>query len=165
MMRETLKSSPVRHLLVTAVVLLLDVPVIAQVDPMIHKLCIEAKDYAGCVRTMSGSIEPGSRQVNSQGADIAEGNQCPDGFAYIGGGNCREVTCGYGQLGGHDPRVAGKLDASGKNIWGCKYNFWLGAGTLELINNATTRTSFNKECPVGVPRLGYNSTCDTAGNE
>ena len=26
----------------------------AEVDPSIHKLCIEAKDYAGCVRVMKG---------------------------------------------------------------------------------------------------------------
>ena len=35
------------------------------------------------------------REIRSQGADIAEGNQCPSGFAYVGGGNCMEVRCVY----------------------------------------------------------------------
>ena len=65
----------------------------AQVDPKIHKLCIEAKDYAGCVRAMQGDTTPTTRQINSQGADIAEGNECPSGWSYIGGGNCMEVKC------------------------------------------------------------------------
>ena len=30
------------------------IPVLAEVDPKIHKLCIEAKDYSGCVRSMKG---------------------------------------------------------------------------------------------------------------
>ena len=63
------------------------------VDPSIHKLCVEAKDYAGCVRSMKGDTSV--RVINSQGADVAEGNQCPSGYAYVGGGNCQEVKCIY----------------------------------------------------------------------
>lgn len=37
---------------------LLGVPAMAQVDPKIHKLCIEAKDYAGCVRAMTSAPQP-----------------------------------------------------------------------------------------------------------
>ena len=45
-----------RHLQVaTAYSILLAAPVMAQVDPKIHKLCIEAKDYAGCVKAMTGN--------------------------------------------------------------------------------------------------------------
>ena len=59
-----------------------------EVDPKIHKLCIEAKDYAGCVRAMNGDATMTTiREIRSQGADMAEGNQCPSGFAYVGGGN------------------------------------------------------------------------------
>ena len=91
-----------------------------QVEPSIHKLCIEAKDYAGCVRAMKGDTSNTTRQIRSQGADIAEGNQCPSGFAYVGGGNCMEVKCVYNTatgLGfdtGHDQRVAGKANWGGK---------------------------------------------------
>ena len=30
------------------------VSALAEVDPKIHKLCIDAKDYAGCVKSQSG---------------------------------------------------------------------------------------------------------------
>ena len=130
----------------------------AEVDPSIHKLCIEAKDYAGCVRAMKGDTTTTTiREIRSQGADIAEGNQCPSGFAYVGGGNCMEVRCVYNTatgLGfdtGHDQRVAGKAD------WRCKGSFWYGAGVMQLQGNA--RASINPECPPGEPEIGYNSTC------
>jgi len=29
-------------------------PAFANVDPKIHKLCVEAKDYLGCVKAMNG---------------------------------------------------------------------------------------------------------------
>lgn len=137
-----------------------------QVDPAIHKLCVEAKDYAGCVRAMKGDSSPsGNRVINSQGADIAEGNQCTAGYAYIGGGNCQDVRCEYNSSGfnalGHDSLVAGKKDSNGKDVWGCKYNFWQGAGVLRLTGGVT-RTSNNPSCPPGEPQLGFNSTCQTA---
>ena len=137
------------------------IPAVAEVDPKIHKLCIEAKDYAGCVRAMKGDTTTTTiREIRSQGADIAEGNQCPAGFAYVGGGNCMEVKCKYSASGmgfdtGHDQRVAGKSN------WGCKYSFWNGAGVMTLQGNA--RATMNSECPPGEPEIGYNSTCDTAG--
>ena len=130
------------------------------VDPKIHKLCVEAKDYAGCVRAMKGDTSSTTRQIRSQGADIAEGNQCPSGFAYVGGGNCMEVKCVYNTatgLGfdtGHDQRVAGKAN------WRCKGSFWYGAGVMQLVGNA--RASINSECPLGEPQVGYNSTCQKA---
>ena len=134
------------------------IPAVAEVDPKIHKLCIEAKDYLDCVRAMKGETTPTSRIINSQGADIAEGNQCPAGFAYVGGGNCMEVKCKYSASGigfdtGHDPRVAGK------SYWGCEHSYWNGAGVMYLEGNA--RVSINNECPAGEPEIGYNSICDT----
>ena len=126
-----------------------------EVDPKIHKLCIEAKDYAGCVRAMKGDTS--TRVINSQGADIAEGNQCPSGWAYVGGGNCQQVTCDYDRVNGlglsegHDQRIAGKAN------WKCKGSFWYGAGVMRLTGNA--RASINNECPPGEPEIGYNSTC------
>lgn len=130
----------------------------AAIDPKIHKLCLEAKDYAGCVSAMRGEPSVKTiREIRSQGADIAEGNQCPSGFAYVGGGNCMEVKCvynastGMGFDTGHDQRVAGKAN------WGCKGSFWYGAGVMRLQGNA--RASINSQCPPGEPEIGYNSTC------
>tara|TARA_R100000951_G_scaffold25121_3_gene21251 strand:- start:1957 stop:2574 length:618 start_codon:yes stop_codon:yes gene_type:complete len=146
-------------ILLAPLLLAVSLPAFAEVDTKIHKLCIEAKDYAGCVRAMKGETMPTSRVINSQGADIAEGNQCPSGFAYVGGGNCMEVKCLYSPSGlgydqGHDQRVAGKAN------WKCKYSFWQGAGVMQLVGSA--RASLNPSCPPGEPAIGYNSTCQMA---
>ena len=134
------------------------------VDPSIHKLCVEAKDYAGCVRSMKGDTSV--RVINSQGADIAEGNQCPAGSAYMGGGNCQQVKCEYTTAGairalGHDQLIAGKKDKNGKDVWGCPYKMFLGRGRLRL-SGAVLRTTNNSNCPSGQPQLGFNNTCQTA---
>ncbi len=155
-----LKRLKLVHSTAISFVVLAALPAFSQaVDPKIHKLCIDAKDYAGCVRVMQGETAPApvTRVINSQGADIAEGNQCPAGSAYVGGGNCQQVRCEYNSSGfnalGHDELVAGKPG------WGCKYSFWHGAGVLRLTG-ATMRASNNPKCPAGEPPLGYNSTCD-----
>jgi len=144
---------------ISGLVLATAIPVSAQgVEPRVHEMCSEAKDYAGCVRAMTTDISapPVQRVINSRGADIAEGNQCPSGFAYVGGGNCMEVKCDYpyglaAKSLGHDQRVAGKPG------WGCKSKFGLGAGILKL--EGTARASMNANCPPGEPKIGYNSTC------
>ena len=140
------------------------IPALAEVDPKIHKLCIDAKDYVGCVRAMKGDTSSGTvRTINSQGADIAEGNQCTSGYAYIGGGNCQSVSCRYPATDlGHDQLIAGKKDFRGKDVWGCKYHWWRGTGELRLTG-AVTRTSNNPACPPGEPKLGFNNTCQTEG--
>ena len=148
------------RILTTSILLMSSYPAVAQgVEPKVHQMCVEAKDYAGCVRAMTTNVSapPVQRLINSQGADIAEGNQCPAGWAYVGGGNCQEVKCVYNTatgLGfdtGHDQRVAGKSN------WRCKGSFWYGAGVMQLVGNA--RTSINPDCPPGEPKIGYNSTC------
>ena len=127
-----------------------------EVDQSIHKLCLEAKDYAGCVRAMKGDTS--TRLIKSQGADIAEGNRCPASYAYIGGGNCQRVQCYYpttmaGGERGHDPIVAGKAN------WKCKgMSLFTYAGVLRLTG-ANARASIDPNCPPGEPHIGYNSTC------
>lgn len=133
------------------------------VSPAIHKLCLEAKDYAGCVQSQTGKASGPGVEVKSvitnDGAAIAGGNSCPDGYAYIGGGYCKRVKCEYGPLGfialGHDQLVAGK------SKWGCKYNLWYGAGVMRLEDGAL-RAINNPNCPSGEPQLGWNNTCETA---
>jgi hypothetical protein len=146
--------------------LLCALPVGAEISPKIHKLCLEAKDYAGCVKAMTGAPDSSSPQrlINQQGADIVDGNQCPNGFAYIGGGNCQDVKCEYNESGynalGHDSTVAGKKDLEGRDVWGCKRSIWTGAGVLRL-SGGIVRVTNNSQCPPGEPDLGYNSTCQT----
>ena len=138
----------------------------AEVDPKIHKLCIEAKDYAGCVRAMKGEDTPVMRVIQTQSSD---GNQCPSGSAYMGGGNCQQVQCEYMNVGavralGHDSLIAGKKDKNGKDVWGCPSKIFLGRGRLRLTG-AVLRTTKNSECPEGEPKLGFNSTCQTASDD
>ena len=139
-----------------------------KVDPSIHKLCIQAKDYVGCVRAMNGeaSLPESSRTITSQGADVAEGNQCPTGYAYIGGGNCQDVRCEYGGASslGHDQLIAGLKDKEGGDAWGCNRSFLYGAGVLRL-SGAVVRTTNNPSCPLREPKLGYNNTCQTAAKD
>jgi hypothetical protein len=152
----------IKHLFLGLPVLIAATPLRAEVDPKIHKLCIEAKDYAGCVRVMTKEVSPETiRTITSQGADIAEGNQCTTGYAYIGGGNCQQVRCFYPSSDlGHDKLIAGKKDVNGKDVWGCKYNWLRGSGELRL-SGPVTRTTFNSDCPSGEPQLGFNNTCQT----
>jgi hypothetical protein len=133
------------------------------VSPEIHKLCLEARDYSGCVQSQTGKvttpgIEPKSIIIN-EGPSIAAGNSCPEGYAYTGGGYCKRVKCEYNSAGfnplGHDKLVAGK------SKWGCKYSFWYGAGVMRLEDGAL-RTTNNPNCPPSEPQLGWNNTCETA---
>ncbi len=59
-------------ILLTPVLLAVSLPAFAEVDPKIHKLCIEAKDYSGCVRSMKGetSTETTVNQIQRQGANL-----------------------------------------------------------------------------------------------
>ena len=141
-------------ILLVPILLAASLPAFAEVDPKIHKLCIEAKDYSGCVRAMKGETMPTSRVINSQGADIAEGNKCPSGFAYIGGGNCQAVKCSTyhnSLFAKHDSRLGGKS-------WGCSNFLW--KRSVLYFGEATARTSLDSNCPTGEPQIGWNSTCE-----
>ena len=129
------------------------VPALAEVDPKIHKLCVEAKDYAGCVRVMKGDEMSNSKDKI--------GNKCQTQFAYIGGGNCQRVGCKYGWWGfGRDNNnsvIAGKSD------WKCKTVFRSGlflSGSLVLEEVAPV--GFDEKCPPVEPDIGWNSSCETA---
>ena len=145
--------------------LLFSTSALAEVDPKIHKLCIEAKDYEGCVRSMRESTESKGRQGNSQSTGIAVGNSCKTGFAYIGEGYCQQVDCAYssGVINriGHDTLLAGLKDNKGNDVWSCKYKILAGAGALKLTGGLH-KTTQNNLCPPGEPQRGFNSTCQTA---
>ena len=139
------------------------IPAVAEVDAKTHKLCLEAKDYLGCVRAMTGKLDEPQRVIQIQSNDR---NQCPVGTAYVGGGNCQRVTCEYSRSGavralGHDQIIAGKKDINGEDIWGCPFKIFLGRGRLRLAG-AVLQTTNNSSCPQGEPEIGFNSTCQTA---
>jgi hypothetical protein len=128
----------------------------AQVDPAIHKLCIEAKDYEGCVRAMKGETQP-TRVITQEGAAVAEGNACPAGYGYRGGGLCQSVVCPI-VAGGNDPLLAGKNHKCGNAP------FWSGwVGRLPLRwGDATARAFFDENCPTEQLEVGWTSTCNYA---
>lgn len=125
------------------------------VDPKLHKLCIEAKDYAGCIRSMKGD-EATIRVINQESAPLPAGNSCPIGYAYRGGGLCQAVVCPI-EPGGNEPMLAGKNHKCGNAP------FWSGwMGRLPLRWGAQTARAFvDPNCPSGEPLLGWTSTCDT----
>ena len=77
-----------RPLLIAIAVGLLAGPVMAQVNPKIHKLCSEAKDYAGCVKTIENHSDK-----ESQG-DLLNSDQQLKIGNYIG-----LVICEFGEDG------------------------------------------------------------------
>ena len=130
-------------------------PAVASVDPKIAEFCLKAQDFQGCVKSLSGDSSGSTttvRQIQQKGADLAEGNQCPAGFAYIGSGNCQEVKCRGGSGMGHDYRLAGKG-------WSCKKVLGMFGGELYL-DGAIVRASLNNDCPKKEPRVGYSSSCN-----
>mgnify|MGYP001197516972 CR=1 FL=1 len=118
-------------------------------------MCLQATDYIGCVKAQS--LNFGSNEViTNPGTATARGNSCPPGYAYIGQGYCREVICrGWGGGETNNPLIAGK-------IWRCKR---MGAGKLNLDLKDTLRIGNNPKCPVGEPKIGWNSTCDSPYKE
>ena len=145
--------------------LALPTPLLAEVDPKVHKLCIEAKDYQGCVKSQSG-LEAGSSQptrvINQEGAAVAEGNACPSGYGYVGGGYCQKVVCDLG--GDHDSRLGGKewaCKTGGAGIFVSLVSLGMasGAGILRFNGGDELRTFQDKKCPFVELEVGWNSTC------
>ena len=116
----------------------------AGVDPEVHKLCKEAKDYLGCVKAMNNEPinTPDLRLI--QGGIELSGNKCPNGYAYSGAGYCKEVKC-------KDKFTAHK-DFKDKG-WTC--NAWLkphwGENTVKAV--------IDKSCPDKEPIIGTISSC------
>ncbi len=134
----------------------------AGVDPAIHKLCSDVKDYSGCVRIQSGEIQGVTRIITQEGASISEGNACPDAYAYIGNGYCQRVYCNtkgvrlFAQ--GHDRRLGGKG-------WSCTARWDSGGGSLRFENSTSVRATFIKICPTEEPEIGRNNSCQNGKEE
>ena len=129
----------------------------ASVDPEIHKMCIEAKDYLGCVKAMKG--DSNSNEENNITVDLDKvrvtGNRCPDGFAYKGAGYCQEIVCLKG--GKHDPRLGGKGNTClGRPIIG-RYTMHFGDQTI--------RATTDERCPLVEPEIGRSNSCSNGLTE
>ena len=64
-------------------------PVRAGVDKRVAEFCLRAKDFEGCVRSMSSkSSDMPSMRIIEGGVELS-GNSCPNDFVYVGAGSCR----------------------------------------------------------------------------
>ena len=123
----------------------------AEVDPAIHKLCIEAKDYLGCVKAMSGEGASSERQSVDIDMIRTSGNSCPSTHAYTGAGYCEKVIC-IPNYRGHDYRLGGKG-------WSCR-----GGNTLQF-EGAPIRATSDERCPLVEPEIGKNNSCQNGLSE
>ena len=141
-----------KRVLLFAALISLATPIDAQVDPKTHKLCLDARDYKGCVEAMSNSDVPKVKTVEViEGRTNISGNACPINMAYAGGGKCIEVVCRL-QRSGHNPALAGKN-------WMCKKRVMFEMTTLGW-GDASTKATYDPSCPNSQPKIGFNSTCD-----
>ena len=135
----------------------------AGVDPEVHRICLKAADYVGCVKVQTKGSEASTRMIIQEGASIAEGNACPDSHAYIGNGYCQRVFCDIGGArlfaSGHDRRLGGKG-------WGCKPRWDFAGGSLKFsTDNPAVRSSFDRRCPSEEPETGRNNSCQNGLSE
>ena len=127
----------------------------AEVDFKIHKLCLPAKDYEGCVKAMLG--ETNNRLIIQEGSKIAEGNSCPKSFAYVGNGYCKAWFCSL--HGKNHPDLAGKDHYCGNaDFWSTGY-----IGRMVLAwKEETVPATIDPSCPAKPPDVGWTSSCAQA---
>ena len=140
-----------RLLLPLLAAIALPTAVSANVDPEVHKLCIPATDYLGCVKAMTTKSTdiPSLRLI--EGAKELTGNKCAEGFVYAGAGDCRQVISYFSARG---TPVGVALIAGGYeevcDIFGCE------ALTLSQYGQ---KAVLDPSCPNKEPFLYTNSSC------
>ncbi len=152
-----------RLLLLLIFALTIPFSVKAEVDPKVHKLCLPAADYAGCIKaqTTKSTDIPSLRVI--QGKTELSGNSCPIGFAYAGAGKCRKVELESGCLVMPADCIKVKL---GKNIIEPIALWMSGMAEKPKPNPFTytylgevTNAIYDSKCPDKEPFLYTNSSC------
>ena len=124
----------------------------ANVEPEVHKLCIPATDYLGCVKAMTTKSTdiPSLRLI--EGAKELSGNKCAEGFVYAGAGDCRQVIS---YLTARGTPIGVALIAQDYEevcgIFGCE------ALTLSTYSQ---KAVLDPSCPNKEPFPFTNSSCD-----
>ena len=129
-------------------VLALPTAVNANVDPEVHKLCLPAADYLGCIKAMTTkSTDIPSMRMIDGGVELS-GNKCPEGMLYFGGGICREIGC---LLRGrpHSWKDIAIESAGYRCGWSVGYHYQIAA-----------RAVIDNNCPNKEPYLFTSSSCD-----
>ncbi len=121
----------------------------AEVDSKVHKMCLQAKDYMGCVKAQTTNSKniPSLRVI--QGKTELTGNSCPKEYAYSGAGYCNRVICGVRRLWTHHP------DLRDKGWQRCYLS-----GLLDWSADSV-KAVVDPKCPDREPIIGTNSSCVT----
>lgn len=138
-------------------------PAMANVTSEHHRLCSQAKDYAGCIRAMKGDLDKPQvkyiDQTNRPGLLAEMGNACPAGYAYSGAGQCRQVVCKVmGIFGKNEPQLANRGHS-------CKdKNRELGVGGRGSLRwgDQYRNAANDPKCPKMEPGHGDVNSCVTA---
>tara|TARA_Y100001968_G_C19012764_1_gene551420 strand:- start:113 stop:613 length:501 start_codon:yes stop_codon:yes gene_type:complete len=120
----------------------------SSVESEVHKKCLKAMDYMGCVKAHSVGVS-NKRMTIDQGINLSEGNACASGYAYIGGGTCRKVSCLESAFRKNQP----ELKAAG---WSCGKRFWR---YVLIWGESTLRAHYDPSCPPREPAIGQRNTC------
>ena len=129
-------------------------PAEADTDPELHKRCMDARDYAGCIEIQQ---RHGSALLNA----------CPAGHAYSGAGYCTRVICQSPSGGvltrmilssdGHDPDLAGKANRCPRT------GLISRTGSLRWGTD-TVPASHDPACPNESLEVGWQNTCLMSSN-
>ena len=153
-MRMKMKIKLIKNLLVILCIMEMQSPIYSQIiDPKIHSLCKEAKDYEGCVKSMTNSktnIEGTTTIRVVEGERELTGNSCPLDMAYIGAGWCNDVKC-ISNSRGHDEGLGGKK-------WACRGI--LGFGYALSYGYMKVKATYDPTCPKTPPAVGWRSSCE-----
>ena len=128
-----------RLLLSLLAALALPTAVNANVDPKVHKLCLPAADYLGCVKAMTtNSTDIPTMRMIDGGVELS-GNSCPMNIAYLGGGICREVKQNIRVP--YNPQMIGLMAA------GWEPELGLLAPSVGLELGVTAKAVIDPKCP------------------
>ena len=104
-------------------------------------------------------ISPSKNNVRFiQGEIELTGNSCPMDYAYIGGGNCREVICK--DEFSHDRKLAGKG-------WSCKDRRGLDTffNVSLRFTGPAVRATTDRRCPLVEPEYARRNSCQNGLSE
>ena len=126
-------------------------PVKAEVDSKVAEFCLRAKDFEGCVRSMSSKSSDMPIMRIIEGGFELSGNSCPEGFAYAGAGKCRDVS----------RRVSDILKVDGFGLWAsglASRPNWAG---WSWFGEMSVQAVLDPKCPRIEPFLYTRSSCQS----
>jgi len=138
-----------RLLLPLLAALALPTAVHANVDPDIHKFCLPAADYLGCVKAMTTKSTdiPSMRVI--EGKTELTGNSCPSGFAYSGGGICRNWKRN---------KLSTVLNIDSYGLWKAGQTS-ISQWFFYVFDEGTSKAVYDPKCPDKEPFLYTSNSC------